>query len=126
MQLLAFLHEPHHLLSGVADLLGGPAEVQQAAQRRRVEALGRRPQDPELEPFAHLVEPVLEVRHLRGQPGVAQHQRRVCKADRDLGDVLHLDEHVDGAVEVVRGLLGRLRRRPWRGAGEGPQLGDAG
>ena len=60
MHLLVLLDEPHHLLRRVADLLGGAAEVEQPAQRRRVELVGRAAQHPHLEPLAHLVEPVLE------------------------------------------------------------------
>src|SRR5437868_6405196 len=41
VHLLALLDEPHHLLGGVTELLGGAAEVQQAAQRRRVDLLRR-------------------------------------------------------------------------------------
>ena len=60
--------QPHELLRGVADLLGRGAEVQQAAQARRIDGLGRGAQHPELELLAHLVEPVLELAHLRGEP----------------------------------------------------------
>ena len=61
---------------------------------------GRAAQHPHLEALPHLVEPVLEVAHLGGEALVVEQQRRVREPDRDLGDVLHLDEHVDGAVEV--------------------------
>ena len=57
-------------------------------------------QHPQLELLAHLVEPVLELAHLRRQAGVPQQECRVREADRGLGDVLHVDEHVDGAVEI--------------------------
>ena len=100
MHLLFLLDEPHELLRGVADLLRRRAEVQQPAQSRRVDRLGARPQHPELELLAHLVEAILELGHLRGEALVVQQQRAVREADRRLGHVLHLDQHVDGAVEV--------------------------
>ena len=109
----------------VAEVLGRLRQVQQA----RAAATGRcrcdaGPQHPQLEPVLHLVEAVLEVADLGGQALVAQHERRVGEADGGLGDVLHLDEHVDGPVEVgeraVLGRRGRLpprARRPARAAG---------
>ena len=64
---------------------------------------------------------------LGGQALVAEHERRVGEADRDLGDVLHLDEHVDGAVEVgERAVLGRHRRLPERRGGQLAEPDDAG
>ena len=112
VHLLVLLDEPHQLLRGVADLLGRRAEVQQAAQPRRVDRLRAGAQHPELELLAHLVEPVLELASpARRGPGRCSSSARVREADRGLGDVLHLDEHVDGAVEVGdRGVL--LDRRP--------------
>ena len=57
---------------------------------------------------------------LGGEALVAQHQRRVGEADRHLGDVLHLHQHVDGPVEVGQGrLFRRLRGVPLRCAGHG-------
>ena len=82
-------------LRGVADLLGRGAEVQQAAQRRRLDLLRRPAQHPHLEALAHLVEPVLEAAHLGRQALVVEQQRRVREPDRHLGHVLHLHEHVD-------------------------------
>src|SRR6266511_2679173 len=126
VHLFALLDQPHHLLGGVAELLGRAAEVQQAAERRRIDLLGGAAQHPDLEALAHLVEPVLEVIHLGGEALVVQQQRRVREPDRDLGDVLHLDEHVDGAVEVGDGrVLTDVGRSPLRSAGERAQLGDA-
>jgi hypothetical protein len=67
------------------------------------------------------------VAHLGGQPLVAQHEGRPGQADAGHGDVLHLDQHVDGAVEIGHDhLLGRLRRRPQIGSGQLAQAGDAG
>ena len=64
---------------------------------------------------------------LGGEALVAQHERRVGQADGGLGDVLHLDEHVDGAVEVgERAVLGRRRRLPRRRRRQLPQAVDAG
>ena len=48
----------------------------------------------------HLVETVLEMLDLGRQRTVAKHQRRVGKADRDLAQVLHFDDRVDGPIEV--------------------------
>ena len=115
MHLLVALDEPHHLLGRVGEVLRGLRQVQQAPERRGVEVLRRGPQHPELQAVLHLVEPVLEVVDLGGQAGVAEDQRRVGEADRRLGDVLHLDQHVDGPVEIGEGAvlrwLGRLPRR---------------
>ena len=123
VHLLVLLDEPHHLLGGVADLLGRAAEVQEPAQRRRVDLLGRGAQHPDLEALAHLVEPVLEVTDLGGEALVVEQQRRVREPDRDLGDVLHLDEHVDGAVEVGDGrVLIDGRWPPFGRAGKRAQL----
>ena len=123
MHLLALLDEPHHLPGGVAELLGRAAEVQEPTQRRRVDVLGRGAQHPDLEALAHLVEPVLEVADLGGEALVVEQERRVREPDRDLGDVLHLDEHVDGAVEVgdASGSSPDGRRPPLGRAGERAQ-----
>ncbi len=73
VQLLLLLDEPHHLLGGVAEVLGRLRQVQQAAQRRRVDAVVAGSEHPELEAVLHLVEAVLELAHLGGQALVAQH-----------------------------------------------------
>ncbi len=126
VDVLVLLDDPHHLLGGVADVLGGLRQVQQPAQRRRVEVLGAGPQHPQLETVLHLVEPVLEVADLGGQALVAEHQRRVGQAHRHLGDVLHLDQHVDGPVEVGQAaVLGRLGRAPVGRRGQLAQPDDA-
>jgi hypothetical protein len=67
--------------------------------------------------------------HLRGQAQVAQYQRRVGQAHGRLGDVLHLDQQVDGPVEVGEAAelgFGRLGRLPPGGGRQLPQPGDAG
>ena len=116
VELLRLLHEPDHLLGLVAEVLGCLGQVEEPAQRRRIEVADRGPQHPELEAVLHLVEAVLEVPDLGGEPGVAEHECRVGEADGGLGDVLHLDEDVDGAVEVGEAaVLGRRRWfPPWR------------
>ena len=127
MHLLVLLDQPHHLLGGVAELFGGTAEVQQPAEPGRLDLLGRAAQDPQLESFPHLVESVFEVAHLGGEALVVEEQRRVGEADRDLRHVLHLDQHVDRAVEVGdhRGIVVGSRGAPLGRAGELAQLGDA-
>ena len=96
------------------------------AERRGIDAVVAGAQHPELEPVLHLVEAVLEVAHLGGQALVAQHERRVGQADGHLGDVLHLDEHVDGPVEVgQRAVLGRHRGLPVRGRRQLAEARDA-
>ena len=127
VELLTLLDEPDHLLGGVADLLGRLAQVDQAAQPRGVEPVLGRPQDPELETLLHLVQAILEVVHLCGQSLVSQHQGRVRQAHRHLGHVLHLDQRVDGPVEVGHGrVLGGLRRLPRGSSCQPAQLGDPG
>ena len=62
---------------------------------------------------------------LRRQALVVEQQRGVREADRHLRHVLHLDEHVDRAIEVGdRGVLFDLRWPPLRSAGELAQLAD--
>ena len=70
---------------------------------------------------------------LGGERPVAQQDRRVGQPDGDLGDVLELDDQVDGTVEV--GQLRPLRRRraaraacrrPARGRGRRPPSGPGG
>ena len=66
--------------------------------------------------------------HLGGQHRVAEHQRRVGQPHRDLGQILHLDQHVDRPIEVGEGggvgFLGH-GRVPERGAGQLAHPGDA-
>jgi hypothetical protein len=116
---------PHHLLGGVADLLGGVGQVEQSPQRRRVGVVTGGPQHPALEPLLHLVETILEVVDLGGQPGVAQDQRRVGQPHRHLGDVLHLHEQVDGSVELGQRPVSGRRRLPLRCVGQRSEHGDA-
>ena len=79
-----------------------------------------------LEALAHLVEPVLEAAHLGGQALVVEQQRGVREPDRHLRHVLHLDQHVDGPVEIGEGaVLGRLRRVPQRRRCQLTQASDA-
>ena len=103
------------------------AEVQQPAQRRRIDRLRAGAQHPELELLAHLVEPVLELGHFGREALVVEQQRRVREPDGGFGHVLHLDEHVDGAVEVAdrRVLLEHRRRDPLGRTGELAQFVDA-
>ena len=70
-------------------------------------------QHPELELLAHLVEPVLELASpARRGPDRRSSSARVREADRGLRHVLHLDQHVDRAVEVGdRGVLLDAGRR---------------
>jgi hypothetical protein len=100
--------------------------VEQPAQRRGIHLTVGGPQHPELELLPHVVEPILEVADLGRQPLVPQHESRVGQTHRDLGQVLHLHQHVDGAPDVgevgVLGCLGRVVR--WR-AGHGPQPRNA-
>ena len=125
VQVLGLLHQPDHLLGLVAEVLGRRGQAQEAPQLARLHAGAGRPQHPQLEPVVHLVEAVLEVADLGRQDGIAQHEGRIGQADGRLGQVLHLDEHVDGAVEVgERALLlagdGRVpgaARRPAPGPG---------
>ena len=77
MERLSLLDQPHHLLGRVPDLLGRLRQVHEAAETRRVDQLRRGAQHPELEPFLHLVEPILEVVHLRGEAEVAKDESGV-------------------------------------------------
>ena len=106
VELFAVGHEAHHALRGVGDLFRCLREVQQAAQRRRVGLPVGGAQHPQLQALLHVVDAIFDVFDLGGQAAVAQHERGVGQADRDLRQVLHLDEHVDGAVEVRRRLVG--------------------
>ncbi len=65
--------------------------------------------------------------HFRGEALVVEQQRRVREADRDLGHVLHLHQHVDGAVKIGDdgGIVIRSRRSPLWCARELTKLGDA-
>ena len=128
MHLLVLLDQPHHLLRGVADLLGRGTEVQQPAQRRRVDLL----RAARAAPTARAARASRRAGP-RGwltsaaRPWSLNSSARVREADRDLRHVLHLDEHVDGAVEVgeiARVLVG-AGRAPLGRAGELAQLGDA-
>ena len=87
----------------------------QPAQRRGIDGLRTGPQDPELELLAHLVEPVLELGDFGGQTLVVEQQCRVGEPHGGLGHVLHLDEHVDGSVEVADRRVLRHRGRDPRG-----------
>ena len=126
MELLALLDQPDHRPGLVAQVLGGLGEVQQPPQRRRVHAVGSGTQHPELQVVPHLVEALLKVADLGGQPTVSQHQRAVGNADGGLREVLHLDQHVDGTVQVGQHLtLVEARRLPNRGSGQLTQPGDS-
>ena len=115
VELLLLLDQPHHLLRRVAEVLGRLRQVEQTPERRGIDAVVARAQHPELQPVLHLVESILELADLGGEALIAQHEGRVGEADRHLGDVLHLDEHVDGPVEVgQRAVLGRHGRLPVR------------
>jgi hypothetical protein len=126
VELLVLLDHPDHHLGLVADVLGGLGQVQQAPKRRRLEVGAGGAQHPELEVVLHLVQAVLEVADLGGKAAVAQYEGAVGQPDGGLGQVLHLDEHVDGPVEVGDGgvVLG-VGRLPDRGGGQLPQAGDA-
>ena len=126
MQFLVLLDQPHHGLGLVADVLGRLGELQEASQGRRIETAAGRPQDPELQVVLHLVQAVLEMAHLGGQAAVGQHERAVRQSDRRLGQVLHLDQHVDRPVQVreVVTLVGP-RRLPHRCRSQLPEACDA-
>jgi hypothetical protein len=126
VQLLALLHEPGHGPGGVEDRLAGGGDAQEAAQLVGPPGLGGRPEDPRLELVVEDVAANLERGHLGRQGGVLEQQRRVGQAHRDLGGVLHLDEDVDGPIELgEHGVLDLWPRRQRGRAGEPADQVDA-
>ncbi len=124
-ELLALLDQPDHGPGLITEVLGRLGQVQQAPERRRVQSLGGRTEHPEFEVVLHLVEAFLEMAHLGGQPSVTEHQGAVGQPDGRLRQVLHLDQYVDGPIQIGEGLavLGS-ERLPDRSGGQFAQPGD--
>ena len=126
MEFLALLDQPDHGTGLVAKVLRRLGQVEQPPERRRVHAVGGGPQHPELQVVPHLVQPLLQVAHLGSQPPVSQDQRAVGHAHGGLREVLHLDQHVHGPVQVCEGFAAvGVGRFPDRSTGQLAQPGDA-
>ena len=126
VHLLVLLDQPHELLGRVADLLRRGTEVQQprSPDGSTVSAAARSTHSSSCSRISSRRSSSWLT--CAARPGVAEQQRRVREADRRLGEVLHVDQHVDGAVEVGdRRVFLDGRRAPLRRAGELAHLGDA-
>ena len=101
MHLLALLDQPHHLLRGVADLLGRARRGAAA----RAAATGRPASAALRSTHTSSRSRISSSRSSRWLTSAARlwslnSSAEYGEPDRDLGHVLHLDQHVDGAVEV--------------------------
>ena len=89
--------------------------MEQTPEFGRVEIAARGTEHPQLKVVLHLVEPVLEMTDLGGQPSIGQYQGAVSQAHSHLGQVLHLHQYVDRPVQVGKGYVvfgpGRLPHR---------------
>ncbi len=85
--------------------------MQQAAQLLGVGEARGGPEHPALEVVEQPVRRRLDRADLDGQGRLVQQDRGVGEADRDLRDLLQLDDEVDGTVEVARDRPVRWRCR---------------
>jgi hypothetical protein len=88
---------------GVADDLGAGAKMDQPPQGDGIAGVGGRAQHPRLKPGFEVVDLNFEVADLLGELGVVEQDAAVCEIDRQLREVLHVDDGVDGAFEIVDG-----------------------
>ena len=100
MERLALFHVPGHVACGVAHVLGGGAESEEAAEGVGIAGLGGRPEDPGLQLVVQDVGSRLQRADLGCERAVVEQERRVRESDRRLGEVLHLHEDVDGPIEL--------------------------
>ena len=121
VQRLALLDVPGHVAGRVADRLRGRREPDQPAELVDVAGLGRRAQHPALQLVLQLVGPRLEHADLGGERPVVEQDRGVREPDRRLGEVFHLHQDVDRAIELgQRGRVAVGGHRHRRGARQLP------
>ncbi len=74
--------------------------MQEAPQLLDVCPLLCGPEDPQLELRLHVVHPALDFHHLPRQFLAVEEYRGVREADAELGEILHVEHHVDGVLQV--------------------------